>query len=158
MSAPAADDRIREYLARQAQARTRLWPAYRERMAGAATSPEARQVDADARGELAALLGVRALVEGPRPFVELLGGGMLAHFDDRCAYCGRPLPIATWKAGAVISAPPWALEYHTDHVAPKSRGGANNHTNFVPACAECNQTKHARSPEQWSGARAANLK
>ncbi len=35
-----------------------------------------------------------------------------------------------------------------DHLAPKSRGGADSWLNTVAACAECNQRKADRTPEQ----------
>lgn len=36
-----------------------------------------------------------------------------------------------------------------DHVIPKSRGGAGEPGNLVPACRGCNSRKGARTPEEW---------
>ena len=36
-----------------------------------------------------------------------------------------------------------------DHVTPRSKGGSNHSGNLVPACADCNQKKGARMPEEW---------
>ncbi|MEU3493468.1 MULTISPECIES: HNH endonuclease [Kitasatospora] len=55
--------------------------------------------------------------------------GVLARDQFRCAYCGR--------RGTTV-----------DHLAPKSRGGADSWLNTVAACAECNQHKADRTPEQ----------
>lgn len=46
-----------------------------------------------------------------------------------CRYCGK------------------AAE-HVDHVIPKSQGGPDDSDNLVAACAFCNQSKGARTPEQ----------
>jgi 5-methylcytosine-specific restriction endonuclease McrA len=55
--------------------------------------------------------------------------GVLVRDRHRCAYCGR-------RASTV------------DHVLPKSRGGADTWLNTVAACAEDNQRKADRTPEQ----------
>src|SRR6266705_6757093 len=124
--------RIRTFLEAQRGIREGLWPAYRDRIAAASSPADARAVDALTAAELGArLAGGRPLESSPRSFAELLTAGMLAHFDDRCAYCARPLDIATWKAGAVIGACPWQLEYHVDHVTSRAQGGVSNHSNFV---------------------------
>lgn len=39
---------------------------------------------------------------------------------------------------------------HVDHVIPISKGGGNNPANLLAACACCNQTKGALTPEQWA--------
>lgn len=52
-------------------------------------------------------------------------------FNDSCAYCGRKLPLAQ------------------EHVIPVSKGGAWSKTNIVPACKECNQSKHVKVMEVW---------
>lgn len=36
-----------------------------------------------------------------------------------------------------------------DHILPKSQGGRHLPENLVPACASCNSSKGAKTPEQW---------
>jgi 5-methylcytosine-specific restriction endonuclease McrA len=55
--------------------------------------------------------------------------GVLVRDRHRCAYCGR-------RATTV------------DHVQPRSRGGGDTWLNTVAACAEDNQRKADRTPEQ----------
>ncbi|MET9398258.1 HNH endonuclease [Kitasatospora sp. NPDC002965] len=55
--------------------------------------------------------------------------GVLVRDQYLCAYCGR-------RATTV------------DHLHPKSRGGEDSWLNTVAACAEDNQRKAARTPEQ----------
>lgn len=55
--------------------------------------------------------------------------GVLVRDQYVCAYCGR-------RASTV------------DHLVPKSRGGADTWLNTVAACAEDNQRKADRTPEQ----------
>ncbi|MER5867939.1 HNH endonuclease [Kitasatospora sp. NPDC002040] len=55
--------------------------------------------------------------------------GVLVRDQHLCAYCGR-------RATTV------------DHLQPKSRGGADSWLNTVAACAEDNQRKADRTPEQ----------
>jgi 5-methylcytosine-specific restriction endonuclease McrA len=55
--------------------------------------------------------------------------GVLARDQHRCAYCGH-------RATTV------------DHLLPKSRGGADSWLNTVASCAEDNQRKADRTPEQ----------
>lgn len=47
----------------------------------------------------------------------------LAHFDQRCAYCGKDLKN---------------LRSHLDHLQAGSKEGRNHISNRVPACQECN--------------------
>ncbi|MFN7400490.1 MAG: HNH endonuclease, partial [Sandaracinobacter sp.] len=49
-----------------------------------------------------------------------------------CRYCGRD-----------------DGDFHLDHVLPASRGGQNSADNLVVACAACNISKGARTPEGW---------
>lgn len=44
--------------------------------------------------------------------------------NDPCVYCGNP-------------------SEHVDHILASARGGENHWTNYAPACAKCNQSKHA---------------
>lgn len=39
--------------------------------------------------------------------------------------------------------------YHVDHVVPISRGGTNDISNLVIACAQCNLSKNDRLPHEW---------
>jgi 5-methylcytosine-specific restriction endonuclease McrA len=47
-----------------------------------------------------------------------------------CRYCGVPAE-------------------HIDHYVPLKQGGLHCRTNLVPACALCNLSKGARTPEEW---------
>lgn len=49
-----------------------------------------------------------------------------------CAYCGEP-----------------TARPHREHVVPLSRGGPDDPTNIVLACASCNLSKGARLPSEW---------
>lgn len=39
--------------------------------------------------------------------------------------------------------------FHRDHVIPRSRGGSDDESNIVIACASCNSAKGDRTPEEW---------
>lgn len=52
--------------------------------------------------------------------------------DNKCRYCGDT-----------------AARLHFDHVFPHSRGGSTSVANLVLACAPCNLSKGARTPEEW---------
>ena len=49
--------------------------------------------------------------------------------EPKCVYCGAPAA-------------------HMDHLVPKAQGGTDDPANLVPACAKCNLTKGARTPEE----------
>lgn len=55
-------------------------------------------------------------------------GSLLSAFESRCAYCGRR-----------------EARLHQDHVIPLSRGGRNDFSNVLPACARCNLLKGTRT-------------
>jgi len=55
------------------------------------------------------------------------------HQKGLCYYCNKP----TGKS------------YHIDHVIPISRGGSNDLSNIVIACAQCNMRKHNKLPHEW---------
>jgi len=57
-----------------------------------------------------------------------------ARFDyhgNRCVYCDS------------------TEDLHADHQIPLSRGGTNFASNMVPACATCNKSKGAKTPEEF---------
>jgi 5-methylcytosine-specific restriction endonuclease McrA len=41
--------------------------------------------------------------------------------------------------------------YHLEHRIPLSRGGSNDPSNVVLACADCNLSKGAKLPHEWNG-------
>jgi hypothetical protein len=52
----------------------------------------------------------------------------------RCSYCDTEITMETG---------------HADHVIPRSRGGSDDLSNLVAACAPCNLSKGARTPAEW---------
>lgn len=58
---------------------------------------------------------------------------MLESQDGVCAYC------ETLQGDA----------FHVDHMIPLSRGGSDSWDNLALACAECNQSKHTRTAEEF---------
>lgn len=52
-------------------------------------------------------------------------------YDNRCAYCHEIKPLTM------------------DHVIPLSRGGRHSIGNLIPACHNCNCSKHARFITEW---------
>jgi 5-methylcytosine-specific restriction endonuclease McrA len=77
----------------------------------------------------------RALKYDNTPINELLTETqwqtLLAKYDGHCAYCGKEVKLTL------------------DHVIPLSKGGKHSIDNVVPACLHCNDSKGARTPEQW---------
>jgi HNH endonuclease len=74
-----------------------------------------------------------AQIDGPLPrsvYLAVLASGP-------CVYCGAPATSI-------------------DHVRPLSRGGQETAGNLVPACQNCNHTKHARLLIHWDPVRAAH--
>ncbi len=142
--------RVRAYLALQEKIRREVWPVHYNAIHDATTPEGAFAIDAATKVRIAeSVTGGRSL-RFAHPFNAWLEAAMLEHFEHRCAYCRRPLLFVPWKYGVGASDSPYALAYHLDHVTPKSKGGANNFTNYVPACAECNSAKRAKSPEDWT--------
>lgn len=56
---------------------------------------------------------------------------ILVRWGGRCAYCD-------------------AIAEHLDHVMPLSRGGEDIESNILPACAECNLSKGAKTLAEWA--------
>lgn len=56
---------------------------------------------------------------------------ILFRWRYRCCYCDRPAE-------------------HLDHVHPLSRGGEDVARNIVPACADCNLSKGAKTLAEWA--------
>ena len=52
-------------------------------------------------------------------------------FDNKCAYCGRELPLTK------------------DHFIPVTKNGEYTLNNIVPACRSCNVSKHNKDFFQW---------
>lgn len=64
--------------------------------------------------------------------------------SGRCSYCGVELTLRGGHANTM----------HVDHFFPKSKGGACDMGNLMPACPSCNHTKHAKVAAQfyaWGG-------
>jgi len=59
---------------------------------------------------------------------------LLREFDHRCAYCSAPLVPG---------------QTHRDHFVPFAEGGADDVSNIVPACIECNKAKRDQMPKVW---------
>lgn len=53
------------------------------------------------------------------------------HFDNRCAYCNRGLPLTQ------------------DHFVALSNGGAYSQDNIIPCCISCNSSKSNKQFEVW---------
>lgn len=51
-----------------------------------------------------------------------------------------------WWCGKSISG-----KHHVDHRIPLARGGSNDPGNLVISCPACNQSKHAKLPQEWNG-------
>jgi hypothetical protein len=100
----------------------------------------------------AVLIGIRGTLFGAMKSIDAvisaLGGGWLPTrrplprrdvFERdgwRCSYCDVEITMTTG---------------HADHVVPRSRGGSDDPSNLVAACARCNLSKGARTPDEWRG-------
>ena len=62
---------------------------------------------------------------------------------------------STWRSGKTVACH-WCRkrvktsDVHVDHVVPLSKGGAHDVENMCVACAKCNLSKHAKSPDVWN--------
>lgn len=54
--------------------------------------------------------------------------------EGNCYWCGKHV----------------GKEYHVDHFMPLSKGGSNWPDNLVIACPQCNLSKGAKLPDEWS--------
>lgn len=61
---------------------------------------------------------------------QILRAKVFAQKGSQCVYCDRDAS-------------------HVDHVLPRSRGGADELDNLVPACAACNMAKGSKTPQEW---------
>jgi hypothetical protein len=67
---------------------------------------------------------------------------VMARDASTCVYCGQ--------VGNVKRAPSGFHNVITpDHVTPLSQGGTDEVSNLAACCAECNNSKNGRTPEQW---------
>lgn len=64
---------------------------------------------------------------------------ILERDDYTCRYCGvRPDPLRYYHDYARQ----WVSLIHVDHVVPRSKGGTDDPSNLVTACAACNLSKY----------------
>lgn len=71
---------------------------------------------------------------------------------------GRP-PLSVWRVlrVTVFERDDFTCQYcgargvslQCDHIIPVSRGGSNELDNLTTACRPCNQSKRAKTPEEW---------
>ncbi|WP_353736778.1 HNH endonuclease signature motif containing protein [Aquamicrobium sp.] len=59
-----------------------------------------------------------------------------------CSYCGEPTNPFNRTA---------ANGFQIDHMIPRAHGGSDDIDNLVPSCRRCNNSKLARTPDQWGG-------
>lgn len=138
--------RIRAYLALQSELRASVWPAYQSAARNVRTYSEACALDSWLDSQISTAL---PSVYSVHTFDSRMRARMLAHFEGRCAYCGTALPLRAWPFGSSSSDVPFALDFHVDHVEPRSQGGASNPSNYVPACRACNLAKHDKPLDLW---------
>lgn len=60
--------------------------------------------------------------------------------DGLCSYCSAKLNPFDRKHPS---------GFQIDHVIPRDQGGSGDISNLVPSCRRCNNSKLARTPEQW---------
>jgi 5-methylcytosine-specific restriction endonuclease McrA len=71
----------------------------------------------------------RRLAEGHFTAEEWIS--LIAQYGGACGYCGETGPL------------------QADHRVPLMRGGTNYIENIIPACARCNQRKHAAGEQEF---------
>lgn len=69
----------------------------------------------------------------PRKGIPFTRKNILHHYGYCCCYCGKHLPTHM---------------LNLDHILPRSRGGATDWANTVPACIPCNSKKGNRLPSE----------
>lgn len=77
----------------------------------------------------------QASLRPSRPVWARLRTETFARDDYTCQYCGE-------RGGRL----------ECDHVIPISRGGSSDPSNLTTACYDCNQSKRARTPDEWRAA------
>jgi len=111
--------------------------------------PEAAALEEEA-GELGAAAEAAEAQSGGA--VEGSSGGPNAgkRFSDadRREDAGKP---CTYCKRETTEEPGHPNSRQTDHIYPRSRGGNDSPENRAPACAQCNQSKGARTPSEWRG-------
>jgi hypothetical protein len=146
------NDEIRHYLHLQARVRAELWPEYSRAAHEVIQVSDGFALDGRAELGIASILGTPPGAPRACAFADRLEAHMLAYFGNCCAYCGAPLGMRRMRSGAGgqrIQTSPWAPAYARDHVCPRTHGGLDAHTNYVPACGACNQSKKAKDLDVW---------
>lgn len=69
---------------------------------------------------------------------------ILAKYNNRCVYCGKPVHEC---GGGEI-----------DHVTPRSRGGSNRVSNLVLACKKCNKAKGNKTLNEFAPHKAKEIR
>jgi len=70
-----------------------------------------------------------------KPISRHLRGDVWSMSNGHCWYCG--LHLNPFR------------DFVVEHVIPLCRGGADDITNMVPACAYCNECKGIMTPDEW---------
>jgi 5-methylcytosine-specific restriction endonuclease McrA len=82
---------------------------------------------------------LRKLVNERRPIAKRLRQQIAERDGSRCAYCNR----------SGDSKDPDGKSWHIDHDIPVCRGGLNEESNLVLACAACNLAKRDRTGDEF---------
>lgn len=145
------NDEIRHYLRLQARVRAEIWPEYLRASHRVFQSSDGFALDGRAELGIASILGTPPGAPRACAFADRLEAHMLAYFEYRCAYCSAPLGMrrVLYTGGQTIQAPQWSPAYARDHVFARTHGGLDAHTNYVPACGPCNQSKKAKDLDVW---------
>jgi hypothetical protein len=105
----------------------------------AAEELELQAAEAEAVAEAETQAATEGSMGGPTAGKRFTDAERAEDAGQNCTYCGRE---TTEEPGHPNSR-------QTDHIYPKSRGGNTDPSNRAPACAECNQSKGARTPSEW---------
>lgn len=82
-----------------------------------------------------ALQGLGHSARGRIPLTREMRLAVIEKTHGHCVYCGCRLTLTNGYANS----------YHADHVLPVTKGGTNDIGNLVPACANCNSRKSAKT-------------